>query len=429
VLSIKLFGSKSRRRDKEKPVSEDSGAPNKKKKKPHRGLRIASILLTIVLVLEGLYCFVVFTEIPAIKNLREMYIETAMSTMSHHWLAEWFFPQYMIDEIVQRTEDARNAQAGIISNWIVDNTEPTTTAEPSVPAVDAEEVAFYERFWELDKESFESYLEENPNTLADGWENIYINEAGLSDEGTSIRTTFGEQVLAIDAKNQILLIRVEGSEYIGVLAVAKDPSKLSCAPSSYIGSSGQQLGTIAENYGAVLGMTGSGFIDEGGTGSGGILAGYAMCQGKSYGYHYPYGYKRLELREDNRLYINDANSSVPDTVTDAVEFSPALIVDGTVLIDQFSGWNAINPRACIGQSDREEILMLVIEGRLLGRSLGTDVEECAGILKEHGAVQAMNLDGGTSAIMWFDGEYVTKCSNTAISSRALPNAWVYDRAE
>ena len=25
-------------------------------------------------------------------------------------------------------------------------------------------------------------------------------------------------------------------------------------------------------------------------------------------------------------------------------------------------------------------------------------------------MQAMNLDGGTSAMMYFDGEYVTKCS-------------------
>lgn len=26
-------------------------------------------------------------------------------------------------------------------------------------------------------------------------------------------------------------------------------------------------------------------------------------------------------------------------------------------------------------------------------------------------MQTMNLDGGTSAIMWYDGEYVTKCPN------------------
>jgi exopolysaccharide biosynthesis protein len=74
-------------------------------------------------------------------------------------------------------------------------------------------------------------------------------------------------------------------------------------------------------------------------------------------------------------------------------------------------------------------MMLVIEGRQLGRSIGTDVETCAKILMRHDAYVAMNLDGGTSAIMYYDGEYVTKCSNTNISSRSLPNAWVYGNYE
>ena len=76
-----------------------------------------------------------------------------------------------------------------------------------------------------------------------------------------------------------------------------------------------------------------------------------------------------------------------------------------------------------------EILMLIIEGRMVGRSIGTDIEECAEILKRHKCYTAMNLDGGTSAVMWYDGEYVTKCSNTSIASRLLPNAWVYGYSE
>lgn len=416
--------------------AQQSVTPRGKRKKPkkkHRGLRIAAVLLCIVLALEGLYCFVIFTDIPAIKSLREAYIETAMSTMSHHWLAEWFFPEYMVNDVVTRIENAQKAQIGINSNWRIHNTQPTkppTSTEATEPPEDADESAFYELFWELNHTSFEDYLAENPDTLANGWENIYINEAGLDDEGTSIYTSMGEQVLALDAKNKILLVRVEGSGYRGVLAIAKDPAQLSCAPSEYIGSFGQSLEAIAENNNAILAMTGSGFIDEGGVGNGGLIAGYAMCNGESYGSHYSIpGYKRIELRKDNLLYITDVTEPVSSDVTDAVEFSPALIVDGKILVDGFSAWNAINPRACIGQSERKEILMLVIEGRMVGRSVGTDVETCTNILKRHEGYQAMNLDGGTSAVLWFDGEYVTKCSNTSISSRYLPNAWIYSGAE
>ena len=54
------------------------------------------------------------------------------------------------------------------------------------------------------------------------------------------------------------------------------------------------------------------------------------------------------------------------------------------------------------------------------------VELCAEKLMEHKCLTAMNLDGGTSAILWYDGEVVTRCSNTRTpEGRYLPNAWVY----
>ena len=211
-----------------------------------------------------------------------------------------------------------------------------------------------------------------------------------------------------------------------MLAIAKDPSQLYNAPSAYIGSWGQQLEAIASAHDAVLGMTGSGFIDADGNGSGGELAGYAMSQGESYGEHYVVtGYKRVELRESNLLYVTDASAPVAADTTDAVEFWPALVVDGEPAVENYEAFNGIQPRACIGQSEKKEILMLVIEGRMPTRSYGTTIETCTDILMRHKAYQALNLDGGTSAVLWYDGEYVTKCSNTSITSRMLPNAWLY----
>lgn len=412
-----------------------SAAPNKKRKKkpakPYRKLRIAAWILGIALLLECLYCFVVFTNNPTIRSLREAYIETAMSTMSHHWLAEWFFPDYMVQSVVSRMDNSQKDQIGIISKW--DNKDASAPTKPSETTPQekerAERAAFFELFWELDNTTFEEYVMQHPDVLENGWNNIKINESGLDDDGTSIRTTMGEQVLAIDAKNKILIVRVKGSGFIGALAIAKDPSQLSLAPSAYIGSYGQQLHAIAEENDALLAVTGSGFMDPEGMGDGGEIAGYAMCRGKSYGEHYPSGYKRIELHEDNLLYVMDADQPVSKDTTDAVEFSPALIVDGEALVDEYSGWYAINPRACLGQSSKKEILMLVIEGRMIGRSLGCELAACVKILQQHDCYQAMNLDGGTSAVLWYDGQYVTKCSNTSIVSRLMPNAWVYGTRE
>lgn len=355
--------------------------------------------------------------------------------MSHQWLANYFLPEYMVESIRLRNEALLQSQHGQVSERPIPTT-PTETTQPSEPTptesteepvatIDQEKEAFFELYWELNRTSFEEYVDEHPHVLDNGWDNIYINEAGQDDDGTDIYTSMGEQVLAIDVKNKILLVRVSGTGYIGVLAIAKDPAQLRVAASAGIGSYGQSLGTIVDDNDGVLGITGSAFYDPGGGGSGGVLAGYTMCEGVSHGSHYAeLGYKRIELTVDNKMYITDASSEVASDVTDAVEFSPALIVDGEVLIAGET-WLSINPRAAIGQSERGEILMLVIEGRLLGRSIGAGVDVCADILKRHGGYNAMNLDGGTTAVMYYDGEYVTRCSNTKIRSRSLPNAWVY----
>ena len=207
------------------------------------------------------------------------------------------------------------------------------------------------------------------------------------------------------------------------LAVAR--SRLSLHAATTLGSIGQYCGQIAQAHGGVIGMTGSGFIDPGGTGNGGTLAGYAMCNGRAYGDHMGYGYKRLELHADNRIYIRDSTSPVSSDTTDAVEFSPAMIIDGETVVNARSGFSDLQPRACLGQSKYGEIIALLVEGRLT-TSVGISVPDCAAIMAKHDCMQAMNLDGGTSAMIWYKGKYIMRSSNPALTAgRTLPNAFVY----
>lgn len=422
MSKIKLFGNTSAAHVAAREPRKPNGP-----RRHGRGRRALIVVSVVLAALAALYCLFAFSDIPFIAKWRTIYIQTAMDTMNHQWLATAFLPQSVIDEAMAARNGAMQEQTQHNSSddWA---DRPDATPAPSGDNGTSEndglsEDGFYELFWELDRGSMEDYLSEHPEALEDGWENLYINEAGLDDDGTSIRTAMGEQVLAIDVPNQILLVRVSGTGYRGVLAVAKDSSRLSVQNSAYLGDTGQTAGQIAESNGGVLAMTGSAFIDDGGVSNGGTLNGYAMSDGVGQGDHLGWSYKRIELREDNYFYIVDASSPVDPDTTDAVEFTPAIIVDGVRL--NTWGWDSLNPRAVIGQSDKGEMLMLVIEGRLLD-SLGISVNECGVILERHNCMQAMNLDGGTSAILWYDGEYVTRCSNTALpEGRTLPNAFVY----
>ena len=446
---MKLFGGASGARTAGGRTAVKQGK-SPKKRNPMKAL---AIVLAVVLVIECCYFFVVFTNNSFISYWRNAYIETAMDTLNHKWLATAIFPQSLIDEVMANRAQSLAAMEGLESTWgsqaapeeeisAVQEEIPETDQNPDqidmdvevIPEENPEELAreaFCELYYELDQESMEAYVAKHPDVLSNGWDNIYINEAGMDDNGTDIYTIYDEQVLAIDVPNKLLLVRVKDDGYQGVLAIAKDNTKLSVQPSSQLGVAGENAGTIAQAHNGVLAITGSGFIDPDGNGNGGQLAGYAMCNGVEYGSaHMGWGYKRLELHEDNLFYIKDASAAVGEGTTDAVEFQPALIIDGQIVVDANCGWTGLHPRACIGQSDKYEFLMLVIEGRMPTRSVGTHVIECAEILRRHGCMQAMNLDGGTSAIMWYDGEYVTKCNNQSLpAGRPMPTAWVYERSE
>ncbi len=448
MSNLKLFGNTRSAKHAAKHTAVKPQKPGKKKK-------ILTVLMVLVLLLEGVYYTAIYSDNAFIAKWRDIYIQTAMETLSHQWLATALIPQSVIDVSVSAMQEAMETQIGITSDWSLDeetdlalSTEPdpddTATAEPDdaqvseedstveedpEPSVDPEQLAreaFFEEFWEIDQDSFDTYAAAHPEILADGWEGIYINEAGLDDSGTDIYTIYGDQILAIDVPNQILLIRITGSTYRGVMAIAKDETQLRIGASTGIGSYGQYAGDIATQENAVLAVNASGFIDPDGVGNGGILAGYTVYQGTRLGTHMGWGYKRLELREDNLMYIVDAQSAVADDVTDAVEFLPAMIVDGEIVVDS-SNYNSMQPRSCIGQTANYDIMMLIVEGRMTS-SLGVTLLDCAEVMQQYGCVQAMNQDGGSSAIMWYRGEYITRCSNGYTPGRQLPNAWVYGYA-
>ncbi len=423
--------------------------PPKKEKRRHPVLSIlAHGLLVFLTVFSIAYLVGIYSNIPLIQQLRTMYIQTAMSTLNHKWMATAIIPGDIIDDVMRAQYESDAAMVGIESGWgSVDiqelpsfasetisssaNTEETPeaassveTAEASVEEPATDENIFFDLFWELDQDSMYQYLEEHPEALDNGWSGIDINESGLDEEGTSIETIYGDQVLAINAQDGIVLIRVylSANQSRGIMAICKDTSQLRLCAADTLGIIGQTAGRICDANDGVLAISGSAFIDPDGTGNGGEISGLAICSGETYGSRLSGAAKRIELRDDNMMYIVDSDSEVGEGTRDACEFQPALIIDGEIMN---SDWNSPNPRAVLGQSSRLETMMVIVEGRL-SDSLGCGVEDIAELLLEYGCVQALNLDGGTSAIMYYKGEYITRCSNTALpGGRTLPTAWVY----
>jgi len=216
----------------------------------------------------------------------------------------------------------------------------------------------------------------------------------------------------------IEFVPVEGSTFKGMLMIVKDPMRVIVASTKYIGSNGQTLEKMIEEYDAVGGVNGGGFEDEDGKGTGGIPIGVVINDGKLlYGTNITADTAVIDY--DGILHVGRMNGreAMELGARYAVSFGPILIVNGEKCSGLDSG---LNPRTAIAQRSDGAILLLVISGRQL-ESPGATYEDVADVLLAHGAVNALNLDGGSSSSMVYEGEHLIR-NSSVVGQRDLPTS-------
>ena len=286
----------------------------------------------------------------------------------------------------------------------------------------SEKELFYKTYWELNEDFFEEYLDKHPEYREMGYDQLVIDNLDCADE--TLHTRFGEVVRAINVPDNVIIIRVKDDEYVGTLATVKDPSQVNMKKAKEFGTEGDLIETFCED--SVLAINGSGFLDEGGLSNGSTIVGSFVLNGVDYGVP-DYNYLFFGMQPDNLLHIQWGVSEV-EKYRWAFQFSPALIVNGKTVVEGSYGWG-LQPRSAIGQTKNGDFHMLIIDGRQVGYSIGCLVEDCAKIMQRHRAFQAVNLDGGSSSIMAYQGKIITKNSSKSIYGREIPNAIVVSHPE
>ena len=109
-------------------------------------------------------------------------------------------------------------------------------------------------------------------------------------------------------------------------------------------------------------------------------------------------------------------------VFDVVAGGPLLLRDGEVATTCDRSCGGTHPRTGVGVTESGSIVLVVIDGRQAGWSRGVTLTRFARIMRDLGAVSALNLDGGGSSVMVVDGEVVNRPSDGR--ERALSNAIV-----
>lgn len=230
------------------------------------------------------------------------------------------------------------------------------------------------------------------------------------------------QIKVSNNDNSIVCKKFKSStgKFSGLLLEVHNPKKVKIGYTSQLGVTGEKTSTIAKNNGAVAAINGGGFRDGTSssnmwTGTGAFPIGIIISNGKVVFPKNPdmstkyYGV--AGINRDGVLVVGNytLNELLHNGVSEAINFGPSLIINGVVQNRDDSGNNIDNqgaqPRTAIGQRKDGTILLLVIDGRQ-GMQLGASIKDIQQTMVQENAYNAVNLDGGASTTMYYQGQIV-----------------------
>lgn len=349
-----------------------------------KGKRIKTYIKIIFIIFTILWTIGGYTVVGLLyfnKNFKDWLITSAMTSMSHHHYATWFYDEFDINMVMA-------------NNTVIETGENTN----------------------VDLVSF-TELDFNKKTYA----NAFEKEIYTKDEGNDLY-----KIINIDRKGN------STSRVVGKLAVIYDPSKVIIGTSKNIGSSleknhGQFVYEITKRYDAVIGTNAAGFFDPDWNSTGGVPRGVVISQGKLIANNGGIDNRLVGFNKDNKLVLArmNANEALRAGIRDAVQWSPFLIVNGKKsFVKGNGGWGNAN-RTAIGQRADGIVLLLVMDGRS-SVTAGADMVDLAEIMYDYGAINAANMDGGTSSSMVLNHKIITNPRNSSYQAktRPVPTAWI-----
>lgn len=244
-------------------------------------------------------------------------------------------------------------------------------------------------------------------------------------------------------KKLIEIEKVSGNNFEGTMMIVNDPSKISLATTYPWGEYGKELGVIVDEANAIAGVNGGIYYSSGNKGGRpyGVTVSNGEIQDISLGLT---GLYLIGFDEDNLLRIINLEGMNKDSVQklvkdekirDAISFQEEasdknnhfvkLIINGEKRELNGMGSGA-NPRTAIGQRKDGSVLILVTDGRGKNGHLGATASDLIEIMAEYGAMNAANIDGGSSSSLYYNKEYLMTSVTFYYSNSSwrLPTAFV-----
>lgn len=320
---------------------------------------VISILISIYIIGCSSFLIILYGPYHGFKN---WLITTAMATMNHQHYCKWFYSDEEIKKVLGE-------------NYIDDNGAETDT----------------------------SLIEHNKPQDNENYENEYE-----------------EAILKRDKDDLYKVIEFEVNGCNAYLGVVYDASKISVGLSKWLGRSGQYIYDMAKEQNSVLTINGGGFKDPGHNSKGADPIGVTISNGKIITNENIGGsYGVIGFDVNNNLVLRqkmNAKELLNEGIRDAVTMGPFLIVNGKPSFIKGNGGWGYAARTAIGQRKDGIVLFLVVDSDAF-RTKGASMADLTKIMQRYGAINAANLDGGTSSVMVVNGSMINDPIDSALRHR------------
>ena len=238
-----------------------------------------------------------------------------------------------------------------------------------------------------------------------------------------------EGTASLPPSESVQLVDIAEGTCKGKLLIVSDPKQVILGTSDeFVRQPGLLLTDMVAKYDGIAGINAGGFNDENGSGNGGIPQGLVITNGEIIWGDATTPYHMVGLDSDGILHVGamSGNAAIEQGVQWAVSFithdglASSLIINGEVQQQNLGG--GVNPRTALGQRADGALLLLVLDGRSIN-TLGATMEDVVNIMLEYGAVNAGNLDGGSSSVMVYDGEIINHCASVT-GPRRIPTGFI-----
>ncbi len=314
-------------------------------------------------------CSFLFILYGPYEGFKEWLITTAMNTMNHKYYCQWFYNDNMISAILD-------------NNYIEEFDEDTNP----------------------DLIDF--------NTEVKDWKDLDDAEKQILDHKD-------------DELYKVIHFTVNGCT--AYLAAVYDPSRISLAVTKWLGKSGQYIYDMAKENNAPLAINAGGFLDPNHVSKGAFPRGVTINNYKIIS-DSTTGGPVIGFNSNGVLMLSKnrgAQAALDMGYKYAVSMGPFLIVNGKPAFIKGNGGWGYAARTAIGQRADGIVLFLVVDSNAV-RTRGATMVDLTEIMQKYGAINAANLDGGTSSVMVVNGEMINDPIDSAgrHQTRGIPTAWI-----